>query len=443
MPDTINIIGTRTSPSSSLLSGLNPRSIFYPLFAFLGLKYIADSLMRGTVHSRNASGFIFVVTAAYVIATSVVLWSLGEGYIASRFMFVIPFMLTYTFGIFAAAHTSGGACCRRLYQIMLWAGSCLAAILILEGFILHESIYELLIGHNPTLRDGGYDPRSFGSLSVYRASGPFMSPLRAGFAMLLPFALMLSGIGLYSAKRSFLRVFLLCFMGAGVLATGSLGAIIPALVMVAAYCLLYLLYVEGKWSSKMLVSVMVGLACVIMFSSPFTSLMKDIIALLSGGKATSTVASHAVRYEYFLMGVEYWSGLPLLIQLVGRGVGWMHYDKMGYLAVVEANDFGLYLTMLLEIGVIGMVGVTLFFVVWLASAITGAGRTPVLEAKLFYFSFAAYVIGLFLSFMSFTYYNMFYVVAIGYSIYNLNIPRSRPRKAMSIRERSSCHLVSA
>lgn len=419
VPDTINIIGTRTSPSKSLLSGLNSRSIFYPVFALFGLKYAVDVLLTGGRSRKSATGVFFCLTAAYVVLMACALLAAGEGYNVSRFIFVVPIMLTYTFGIFATAQAGGGACYRTLSRITVWTGSCLAAILIFEAFILHDSVYEILIGYNPTLRDVQFDPRKFGSLLVHRASGPFMNPLRAGFALLLPFALILSGIGVYSTHKNLLTLFLLCFVGTGVLATGSLGAIISALGMVITYCLLYLWGVKGRNSSRVLALGMVGLACVIMFSSPLASLMKDTSALLSGGQASSTLASHALRYEYFLTGFEYWLGSSFLIQLAGSGIGWMHYDKLGFLSMVRVNDFGLYLTMLLEIGVIGMIGVILFFAGWFTSAITQGGRNPVLETKGFYLSFAAYVIGVCLSFVSFTYYNMFYVVAIAYSIFRL------------------------
>ncbi len=421
VPDTIDIIGTRTSPSKSLLSGLNTRSIFYPVFALFGLKYAMDLLLTGGRSRKSATGVVFCLTAGYVVLMTCAILAAGEGYNVSRFIFVVPIMLAYTFGIFATAEAGGGACYRTLSRITVWAGSCLAAILIVESFILHDSVYEILMGHNPTLRDVQFDPRKFGSLLVHRATGPFTVPVRAGFALLLPFALILSDIGVYSTHKNLLTLFLLCFVGTGVLATGSLGAIIPALVMVIIYCLLYLWGVKGRSSSKVLALGMVGLACIIMFSPPLASLMKDIIALLSGGQASSTLASHAVRYEYFLTGFEYWLDSSFLIQLAGSGIGWMHYDKLGFLSEVGVNDFGFYMNMLLEIGLIGMIGVTLFFAVWFTSAITRARWTPSLERKTLYFSFGAYVIGLLFSFLSFAHYNMLYVVAIAYSMYNLSM----------------------
>jgi len=107
VPDTINIIGTRTSPSRSLLSGLNSRSIFYPVFALFGLKYAVDFLLTGGRSRKSATGVVFCLTAAYVVLMTCALLAAGEGYNVSRFIFVVPIVLTYTFGIFATAQAGG------------------------------------------------------------------------------------------------------------------------------------------------------------------------------------------------------------------------------------------------------------------------------------------------------------------------------------------------
>ena len=82
--------------------------------------------------------------------------------------------------------------------------------------------------------------------------------------------------------------------------------------------------------------------------------------------------------------------------------------------------------MLLEIGVLGLMGVILSLGLWFRSALRNASRATSLESQTFFVACAAYIFGLYFVFISFANFNMFYIIAIAYALYILHSRELEP-----------------
>ncbi len=135
VPDTIDVIGKSVRFTNNLLSGLNTRSIFYPLFALLAAKYLVDCFLKARVRISNVSSMMFVVIMTYILIVGYILQIFGEGWSTYRFLLAVAFFTTYTCGVYLSATGSRMANYRVLSNTIVFAGIALAAILLLETFV--------------------------------------------------------------------------------------------------------------------------------------------------------------------------------------------------------------------------------------------------------------------------------------------------------------------
>ena len=421
VPSSLNLIGTHAGASPDLLSGLNTRSIFYPLFALFAVLYVTDRLLLPRLWVRRTSSKAFMLAGIYVAFVGAVLQLTGHGYSIAIFPLGMAFLLTYTFAVFATATGGRGANHRVLVNVMIGAGVVLSGVLMVEAFVIRDSLYELLFGHDPAMWMvmGELEDRSFGTLDIARAYGPLSTPLRTHFLLLLPFALVLSKIAAARTAANLGTVALLAVVSGGIVATGSLGSMVAAMVMTGTYSMLHLWGIRGGLSRR---TVALGLgagAVVLLVASPLRDLVPDIIDLLSGESSSGRIGSLARRFFLINEQLGFWIEQPVLNQLLGYGFGWYWYDQAGFEAAGWQDNVGMYFAWLPELGLAGLGLVLLSGWLWFRSAIRQVRTASSAESRGFFAAIAAYVVGVAAAFASFDYYNMLYVIAIAYAMYVL------------------------
>ena len=423
VPTSLNVIGTHAGASPDLLSGLNTRSIFYPLFALFAVLYVTDRLLLPRLRVRRASSKAFMLAGIYVVFVGSALQLTGYGYSGVIFPLAVAFLLTYTFAIFATATGGRGANHRVLVNVIVASGAVMSVVLMIEAFVLRDSLYELLFNHDPAkwnVSVRGLENRTIGTLDIARAYGSLSNPLRTHFMLLLPFALVLSKIAAARTVANLGTIALLAVMSGGILATGSIGSIVAAMAITSTYSLLHLWRIRGGFSRRTVALGLGAASIVLLVASPLRALAPDIIDLLSGESSGGSFGSLARRYFLINEQLEFWLEQPVFNQLLGYGFGWYWYDQAGFEAAGWQDNVGMYFAWLPELGLAGLTVVLLSGWAWFRSAMRQIRTAPSPESRGFFAAIAAYIVGVAVAFASFDYYNMLYVIAIAYAIYVLH-----------------------
>ena len=438
VPTSLNLIGTHAGASPDLLSGLNTRSIFYPLFALFAVLYVTDRLLLPGLWARRASSKAFIVAGIYIAFLGSVLQLTGHGYSITTFHLATAFLFTYTFAVFATAAGGRGADHRVLVNVMIGAGTALSVILIIEAFVIRDSLYELLFNHDPAMwMDLPRIPltRTLGQVEITRAYGSLSTPLRTQFLLLLPFALVLSKVASARTAANLGTVALLAVIAGGILATGSIGSMVAATAITFTYSLLHLWRIRGGFSRRTIALGLLAASIGLVLASPLRALGPDVIDLLSGTSDGGGLGSLGRRYFLISQQIGFWLEQPVLNQLFGYGFGWYWYDQQGFEAAGWQDNVGMYFAWLPELGLAGLALVLVSGWAWLHSAVQHIRTAPSPESRGFNAAIAAYIVGIAFAFASFDYYNELYVVAIAYALYVLGAQETERGALASVRPR--------
>jgi hypothetical protein len=255
--------------------------------------------------------------------------------------FVIYYFLTYIY--------KGGY--NFINRSIIFVGLALAIILIVERFVLHYSLYEVVFGIQTSERwiTGRYTLNTGGS-EVVRSMGPFDSFHLAGFTILLPFTLSLAN---FAKNKTLINGFIIFTFIIGIISIFGTTELIVSIFITYIFLLLVLSKtIKDKFARLIFYYLSpIFILFILLFGAIRALLVERIFGYILVGQTYS--GSLEYRISSIVKSFVSLDNLPDII--FGLGFGFRAHYRTLWLEKLGLSEMGMYPLILLEVGFVGLI----------------------------------------------------------------------------------------
>lgn len=349
--------GAFLSPYSLKFMGFNLRTIFF--IPFMGLIFLNSlKLTKDRVKNLKPEYKLSCLFASYSLFVGVSLSLFTDAIPLPKQLFAwLSIFLNIAGPYFLIKNTR--ATWSQLNSMLVGIGLVLSSLFLID--VMHTyNFFDYIFEGLHTYQIQGTERRYFatGIPPYTRASGPYDSPISAGVAMSFLFSLSLIYIvnQKRESKNKVLLYFIACYIFIGSLLPISYSSI-PVVFLVLGFSALYKFFnasalrLTRNW--KLLISFFAsGVFITVVMKSRLSHGFYSLYRYLFFGEVLDA-GNFARRFEMVIGTFKIWMNRDWVGILFGKGIGLEYYYEKLFSKEIPYTDFGLFNTILLEVGLVG------------------------------------------------------------------------------------------